>query len=103
MQTAEKSESLRTELIETNRRLQALEWQSAEVEKALEQFKNELVRFKETPSTSLHSRSQQVDKLESRVDNLAKGIQVAIYALKEIHADFPRLSENITNIAEQNK
>ncbi|RZC00547.1 techylectin-5B-like, partial [Asbolus verrucosus] len=97
----EKSENLRSELREGSRRLQALEWQSAEVQTALESFRNELGRFTETnrPTYLASSPSNhQLDKLELRVDNLAKGIQLVVAALKGINSDIGTIKGNVTTV-----
>ncbi|KAJ8970592.1 hypothetical protein NQ314_001125 [Rhamnusium bicolor] len=68
VQVGEKSAQLTSELREGNRRLQALEYQSAEVQTALEGFRNELGRF--TESSQRERFQQPVDYQESNDNTL---------------------------------
>jgi archaellum component FlaC len=101
VQVAEKSEGVLSELRESNRRLQALELQSAEVQSAIETFKNELGRFMEN-----HNNQQRYatsdgpsNKLELRVDNLAKGVQLVVANVRRINSDIGAVKSNLSAVA----
>lgn len=102
---AEKSEGVLSELRESNRRLQALELQSAEVQSAIETFKNELGRFMEN-----HNNQQRYatsdgpsNKLELRVDNLAKGVQLVVANVRRINSDIGAVKSNLSAVARNTK
>ncbi|KYB28957.1 Protein scabrous-like Protein [Tribolium castaneum] len=82
VQTAEQSEHIRSELKESNHRLQTLEWQSDQVETALESLQ-----------TELEHQHQQTNNLQ--LDNLEKGLQVVVAALRNINSGIDNLRKNI--------
>ncbi|KAJ8954023.1 hypothetical protein NQ318_004316 [Aromia moschata] len=102
VQVGEKSAQLVSELREGNRRLQAMEFQGAEVESAIEGFRNELGRITEAgrqPSFQQPAEYQRgADKLESRVDNLVKGVQLVVAALRGLNSDIAWVKKNISAI-----
>ncbi|KAF2881484.1 hypothetical protein ILUMI_24682 [Ignelater luminosus] len=97
----EKLENLRSEVRESTRRLQALEWQSNEAHSTLEGLRVDLNRFaQQIPSGVQTPSSQHANTLlEQRVDNLAKGIQILVAATRGLTSDINGLKRNITSIA----
>ncbi|CAH0546074.1 unnamed protein product [Brassicogethes aeneus] len=98
VQVAEKTENLRSEIREGNRRLQALEYQCAEVHTALDNFKNEINRYAEISQQPQRYVNEDTSRLERRIDNLAKGMQIFAAALKIVTSDVGWISKNISGI-----
>lgn len=101
MQVTEKFEGIRSELRETNRRLQAVEWQNAEVRTSLENLKGEVARFTEQSHNMQYSRPIQQnenEKLEEKVDNLVKGVQFVVTVLRTLATDINTLKTNISGL-----
>lgn len=104
VQVAEKTEGIRSELRETNRRLQALEWQNAEVKNALDGFKSEMSRFTEqSRSTSYSVTPSENYQLEEKVEKIAKGIQLVVTALRIISTDVHTIKSNLSSILNNTK
>lgn len=105
VQVAEKTEGIRSELRETNRRLQALEWQNAETKNALEGFKSEMSRFTEQSRPSFSYAVQQPEnyQLEEKVEKIAKGVQLVVTALRIISVDVSTVKNNLSSIAKNTK
>lgn len=97
VQVAEKSEVIRSELRETGRRMQGLEWQNAEVRTSLDALKGELSRFTEQ-THSTHPRYTQNEnvKLEEKFDNLVKGVQLVVVAIRSLTFDIHALKTNVS-------
>lgn len=100
---AEKSENLRSELREGNRRLQELEWQSTEVQTALKGFRSELERFTETSPVVGAAAPNNAERLELRIDNLARGVQVIVAALRSLSGDIGHIKRNLSSMANATK
>ncbi|XP_063917415.1 angiopoietin-related protein 7-like [Zophobas morio] len=102
VQTAEKSDHLNSELQETNRRLHALEWQTTDVHTAVDEFRIQLHHYTQTnqPGTKNGAIPGQ---LELKIDNLGKGLQIVVAALRSLRADIWNIRKNVSAIAESTK
>ncbi|XP_018564022.1 angiopoietin-related protein 7-like [Anoplophora glabripennis] len=100
VQLGEKSAHLTSELREGNRRLQALEIQSAEVQTSVEGFRNEMSRIANFGQTVPANYYQQagVDKMESKISNLVKGMQLVVATLRSLNSDVTWIKKNISSI-----
>ncbi|XP_044269543.1 techylectin-5B-like [Tribolium madens] len=78
-----------SELKESNRRLHALESQNADIETALKALQSELGHVSDQPQP--HTNLQ--------IDNLEKGLQVVVAALRNINSGIDNLRKNISEIA----
>lgn len=99
VEVRENSEKIKSELRETNVRLQNLEWQNAEAHSLLETLKAEMQRLQQ-PHQSLPIQRDN-HKLETRVDTLTKGVKIMIAAMRALNGDFAYIRNNITKLTNQ--
>ncbi|CAH1155574.1 unnamed protein product [Phaedon cochleariae] len=103
----EKSENLVAELRESSRRIHSLEMHISEVRRIVADFSSELGR---TTESNVSTKFQQApaqradnEKLEIRIENLSKGIQLVVAALRNLNSDITWVKKNISNIAAETK
>ncbi|KAK9881434.1 hypothetical protein WA026_016320 [Henosepilachna vigintioctopunctata] len=99
--TAERSESVKSELRENNRRLQALEWQNADVGSAIESLKNELSRFTSSGQISYSrpsSEDKDVENLNEKLEVLSKGIHLAVAAIKLNNVELKSMKQDLASV-----
>ncbi|XP_018319930.1 techylectin-5B-like [Agrilus planipennis] len=98
---AERLESLRIDIKETNRRLQALEWQGADAHAKIDNIKNDL----STLSSADGKKSCELDqaKLQTKTENLSKGIQLLVANMRSLNVDIGAIRSNLSFLADNTR
>ncbi|KAK5640481.1 hypothetical protein RI129_011292 [Pyrocoelia pectoralis] len=98
----EKLDNIRNDVRDVTRRLQALEWQSAESQATFDTFRSDISRISQqvsSPSVQQQQPQTVSPQLEARIDNLGKGLQLLVAATRGLTSDVNGLKRNVSILA----
>lgn len=97
----EKINNLRSELRESNRRLDWLEGQSKKLQSLLESFRTDFIKFAERSGQfAPNERKNTLDKIEQELAYLTKGTQLLVASLRNVGDDIVSIKNNISHVAD---
>lgn len=95
----QKIDSVHTELQDTNRRLEIIEWQSLDAKTALESIQSDINNI--ASQTSIFKLEDSSNKIEEKLDDVITGTKLIITTLRMLSSDVKHVKSNISRISNE--
>lgn len=101
VKTIEKIDNLRSELRESNRKLEELEKKNTELRSLLELFRTDFAKITERVGQSAPTEKQStLDAIEHQLAYLLKGTQLLVASVRNIGNDIASIRKNMSHVAD---